>query len=127
MELLRQGFSFGKIGILATLSHLMLCWLLTTYAELPIYLANLAGAAAAFSISFCGNAAFTFRVRESLWQCAVRYFFVTLVSLAMTSGILAFVEENGLPFQYYAMIVLVTVPPTTFLLAKLWAFRIRNR
>lgn len=125
MELLRQGLSFSKVGIAATLCHLTTCWLLINTFALAPHLANLAGAGAAFSISFFGNAAFTFRTREYVRECALRYFIVSLVSLGMTSAILAFVERSGLSFYVYGLIVLVTVPPTTFLLAKLWAFKIR--
>lgn len=127
MDWIRQCLSFGKVGILATLSHLTICWLLINIVHCPPYLANLAGACVAFSISFFGNATFTFQAYNSLWKCAARYFFVTLISLVMTSGILFVVEANKLSFATYAILVLGTVPPTTFLLAKLWAFQLKPR
>lgn len=127
MDWVRQCLSFGKIGILATLSHLTICWLLINSAQWASYLANLAGACVAYLISFFGNATFTFRTDSTLWKCAMRYFFVSLTSLGMTSLILSFVEANGLSFAVYAILVLGAVPPTTFLLAKLWAFQLKSR
>lgn len=121
--MLRQVASFGAVGICATLVHVTLAWALIERAEVDGFLANACGAAAAFSVSYLGNARITFASGRSLLGGAFRYLGVTLVSLAMTSAILALVERNGLPTWAYAVIVVVTVPPTTFLLAKFWAFQ----
>lgn len=121
--MLRQIASFGVVGICATLVHVMLAWVLIELAAVDGFLANACGAAAAFSVSYLGNARITFTSGRSLLGGAIRYLGVTLVSLALTSAILAMVEHNGLPTWVYALIVVVTVPPTTFLLAKFWAFQ----
>lgn len=119
----RQAFSFGGVGTLATLAHVTLSWTLIREASWDPYISNLLGTCVAFLISFVGNAFLTFSTNRSLWSCALRYVFVSLSSLVMTSSILAFVENIGLPIYVYVLIVLATVPPTTFFLAKLWAFR----
>lgn len=121
--MLRQIASFGVVGICATLVHVVLAWTLIERAAVDGFLANACGAAAAFSVSYLGNARITFASGRSLLGGAIRYLGVTLVSLALTSAILAMVEHNGLPTWVYALIVVVTVPPTTFLLAKFWAFQ----
>lgn len=121
--MLRQIASFGVVGICATLVHVTLAWALIERAEVDGFLANACGAAAAFSVSYLGNARITFASGRSLLGGAIRYLGVTLVSLALTSAILAMVEHNGLPTWVYALIVVATVPPATFLLAKFWAFQ----
>ncbi len=119
---LRQLVSFGAVGVCATLAHVALVWLLIGQGWLNPYFANLLGTCAAFAVSFLGNAGFTFRTNRLMRDCAGRYVFVSAASFVMTSGILALVRHNGWPTYAYVLIVLGTVPPATFLLAKLWAF-----
>jgi putative flippase GtrA len=123
VQLLRQIASFGVVGICATLVHVTLAWTLIEQAAMNGFLANACGAAAAFSVSYLGNARITFASGRGLLEGATRYLAVTLFSLGMTSAILALVERAGLPTYAYALIVVLTVPPATFLLAKFWAFQ----
>ncbi|MCC6941485.1 MAG: GtrA family protein [Novosphingobium sp.] len=123
LGLIRQLVSFGAVGACATLAHVALAWVLIDRAQLNPYLANLLGTCAAFAVSFFGNAGLTFRTDRLLVDCAQRYVFVSATSFLMTSGILAVVEMNALPTYVYVIVVLGTVPPATFLLAKLWAFK----
>lgn len=127
MPLLRQIASFGAVGICATLAHVATAWLLFDGAGFDGFAANACGAAAAFTVSYVGNARITFASERGLLVGAARYLPVTLVSFALTSAVLAFVERNGMPTYVYALVVLLIVPPTTFLMAKLWAFRPRGQ
>ncbi len=123
LRLIRQVISFGAIGVCATLAHVALAWLLIEQGLVNPYFANLLATCAAFAFSFLGNAGLTFRTDRQLSECARRYIVVSAVSFFMTSAILALVRHNGWPTYVYAAIVLSTVPPATFLMAKLWAFR----
>ena len=127
MDWARQVLSFGAVGALATILHVTLAWMLISETTLNPYIANLLGTCTAFAISFLGNARFTFRTDRSLPDCARRYLLVSLLSLGMTSAILAFVESTGLPTYAYVLFVLGIVPPVTFLSAKLWAFQLVGR
>ena len=122
MKLIRQLFSFGVVGVAATLSHVGVAWLLIENAATDPYLANAMGACVALMVSFLGNANFTFSTNRSFWSSARRYVWVSLLSLTLTSIILALTRCYGLPTVAYVATVLVTVPPATFFLAKLWAF-----
>lgn len=122
MNLVRQLLSFGAVGVLATIAHVSVAWMLIGGTDLNHYAANLLGTCTAFIVSFFGNAQFTFQTNRSKFDCAKRYFFVSLSSLIMTSSILLFVERHGLPTYAYALLVVAIVPAVTFLLAKLWAF-----
>lgn len=123
MLLMRQITSFGLVGICATLVHVAVAWVLIERLTIGGFAANGCGAAAAFSVSYLGNARITFARQRGLMDGAMRYLVVTLVSLALTSAILALVERNGWPTYIYALIVVVTVPPATFVFAKFWAFQ----
>lgn len=122
MKLLRQLFSFGVVGVAATLSHVGVAWLLIESTAINAYLANAIGACAAFTVSFLGNANFTFITDRGFWSSARRYVWVSLLSLMLTSIILALTRHYGLSTSAYVVVVLATVPPATFILAKLWAF-----
>ena len=122
MTLLRQLFSFGVVGIAATLSHVGVAWLLIEGTAINAYAANALGALAAFMVSFLGNANFTFTTNRSLWSSARRYVWVSLLSLTLTSIILALTRHYSLSTFAYVVAVLMIVPPATFLSAKIWAF-----
>ena len=122
MKLLRQLAAFGVVGIAATLTHVAVAWLVYDGANWGPIMANLAGASAAFCVSFIGNFRVTFHTDRTMWNCARRYLAVSLLSFAMASLILVWVERADWPTYAYALIVIITIPPTTFLLAKLWAF-----
>ena len=122
MKLLRQLLSFGLVGVAATLSHVGVAWLLIESVAINAYLANAIGACAAFMVSFLGNANFTFITDRGFWSSARRYVWVSLLSLMLTSIILALTRYYGLSTLAYVIVVLATVPPATFFLAKLWAF-----
>lgn len=121
--LLRQLTSFGVVGICATLTHVGVAWVLIELAMLNGFVANACGAAAAFPVSYLGNAKVTFASGRGLLDGASRYVVVTLVSLVLSSVILALAQAYGLPTYAYVLLVVLVVPPTTFLLAKFWAFQ----
>lgn len=120
---MRQIAAFGVVGICATLIHVGAAWLLIEQAAVGGMLANACGAAAAFGVSYLGNARITFLSERGLWEGAARYLAVTLVSFVLSSAILALTQQNGWPTYAYAVIVVTTVPPATFVLAKFWAFQ----
>jgi putative flippase GtrA len=123
VPLLRQIASFGALGATSTLLHVGVAWLLIDRAALDGFFANACGASAAYFVSYLGNARITFASQRGLWNGAARYLIVTLASLALSSAILLVTQSIGLPTYAYALIVVMTVPPTTFMLAKFWAFK----
>ncbi|UYV15393.1 GtrA family protein [Porphyrobacter sp. ULC335] len=123
MALLRQIASFGVTGATATLLHVGVAWLLIDRAALDGLVANACGAAAAFIVSYLGNARVTFASQRGLWNGAARYLVVTFASLALSSAILVLTQSSGLPTYAYGLLVVMTVPLVTFLLAKFWAFK----
>ena len=122
MTLLRQIASFAGVGCCATLAHVLVAFSLMTLSPFDPYICNLLGATSAYGVSFLGNARLTFGVHERLSVYAVRYLPVSCLSLVLTTAELAIVSHFGWPSAVYAIVVLLTVPPATFLLAKLWVF-----
>lgn len=97
--------------------------MLIEWAAIDGFVANACGAASAFVVSYSGNARITFASERGVWDGAARYLVVTFVSWALSSVILILTQRSGLPTYAYALIVIMTVPLVTFLLAKFWAFK----
>ena len=113
-------------GIAATLTHVIIAWIAYQGMAAHPAIANLMGAGVAFVVSLLGNEALTFRSGRSAWKTGPRYLLVSLVSYLLTTGIMMVVHSHELPTYIFAIAVLVIVPPTTFLLAKFWAFSTRR-
>jgi putative flippase GtrA len=122
MQVLRQILSFGAVGIAATVTHIAAAWIAFEAGGLHPLIANLIGAITAFVVSFAGNAIATFQTERAVTNSAMRYFAISLLSYVMASAIMMLVEAQEWPTFVYAVMVLATIPPTTFLLAKFWAF-----
>jgi putative flippase GtrA len=122
MKLFRQLVLFAGVGCFATFAHVCTAWSLMQFSPLDPYLANLAGACLGYGVSFIGNAWLTFGVRQRLGYYAGRYLLVSLISLVLTTLELGIVTRLGLSNHAYALVVLLTVPPATFLVAKFWVF-----
>jgi len=126
VTVLRQLASFGAIGIVATLVHVTAAYLLQAWFDANPYLANLIGFLLAFGISFAGNARLTFYYQGAISAAFVRFLALSSVSLIMTTLWMAWVVRNGLPMSLYVLVVVLTVPPVTYLLARFWVFAPRS-
>lgn len=114
--------SFGAIGTAATLTHVAIAWFAYSSSNMHAGLANLLGAIAAFVVSFYGNRSLTFKSSRPVLSSVWRYMFISLVSYLLATAIMLTIETLGLPTYLFACLVILTVPPITFILAKFWAF-----
>lgn len=122
LVLARQFMCFGAIGMAATLTHVAIAWFAYSSGNMHPGLANLLGASAAFFVSFCSNRSLTFKSRRPVSSSALRYMIISLVSYFLATAIMLTTERLGLPTYLFACLVMLTVPPVTFVLAKFWAF-----
>jgi putative flippase GtrA len=74
--LLRQIAWFMAVGVAATATHWCLAVFLVEAWSLPAAVANLAGWALAFGVSFVGHYAFTFRHAHADWRRSAWRFFL---------------------------------------------------
>jgi putative flippase GtrA len=123
-EVLAQLCRFVGIGLLATLAHVAVAYLARSAAGIGPYQANLAGYAAAFSISYLGNFHWTFSLRGSHGRHLVRFAAVSLLGLGITTLIIhAVTTLGGLDYAFAMLAILAIVPPFNFVLSRTWAFR----
>ena len=103
-----------------------MAWALIAATGINPYLANGLGAVSAISVSFAGNSQITFVYEGSISQAFTRFLVQSAIAFAMTSFIVFLVERNRWSDWAYALIVIGTVPPTTFVISKYWVFRLRE-
>ncbi|MCW1884341.1 GtrA family protein [Luteolibacter flavescens] len=121
MSLPGQLVRFGCVGVAASAVHLVVVSALVPAGILPL-VANVAGFAAAFHVSYYGHRGWTFRRRGGSREYG-RMLGVSLAGFAMNevlyAGLLAF---TPLDYRVALAIVLLAVACGTFLAARGWVF-----
>lgn len=115
---------FGIVGLTATGVHYVVA--LGVSVLVSPYLANLAGYASAVGVSYFGHQRVTFRVdpAEVAHRRHLPRFVVTSLSaLALSQLVLATGRALALPDAPALALAVLTVPPYTFLLSRVWVFR----
>jgi len=115
---------FSVVGLGATLIHIVVALGLQRLLDLAPLLANFLAYASAVSLSYMGNALWTFKGQGRGTPTALRFLAVSLLGLALNQGIV-YVTLNvlGWPFDGALAVVVMVVPVTIFGLSKIWAFR----
>ena len=119
----RTGFWFVVVGASAALTHMLVFALTQTW--LWPELANAAGFAVAFFVSFAGHRRLSFADSQTpLWQ-SLRRFAVTAVGGFVTNETLFVVLLRWLdwPSWLALFVALVVAAGQTFVLSRFWAFQ----
>jgi putative flippase GtrA len=122
--LLREANLFVLVGAAATGCHVAAALAAQAALNLGPLVANLVGYVAAAGVSYLGNALVTFR-RPVLSASQMRRFVVvSLTALALNQGIVfACVRGLGWPLALALVPVILVVPASSFVFAKVWAFQ----
>lgn len=123
VKLLRQALFFGVVGIIATIIHVAVAYALLSMGTVNPYVCNALGACSAIAFSFFGNANVTFGFKGKQSEAFRRFLAQSALNFVLTSLILLGVEASGRPYWLYVVIVVLTVPPISFAISKLWVFR----
>ena len=121
--LLRQITRFGLVGIAATVTHLAVAWAANQFGAAP-YTANAIGFAAAFGLSYAGHFFWTFE-RRTGHRHHLPKFLVISVGCYLVSNLMVWLitDLSALRFEIALAAILLTVPPTSLVLNRVWAFR----
>ncbi|MEM7058257.1 MAG: GtrA family protein [Pseudomonadota bacterium] len=122
-ELLRQGARFGAVGIFATILHLAAAWAANRWFGLGEYAANGVGFAVSFSFSYLGHFYWTFAQQSEHQRSLARFLVVAGIGYAITN-LIVWVVTDALdqPFELALLGILLVVPPTTWMISRIWAF-----
>lgn len=118
---------FASVGLIATLVH-GVCYIgLIQFSAVGIILANIFSFIIAFGFSWAGHQHWTFRSESKRkLQTALRFFFVAI--LGLLSNIFfttVLVQSFSLPKEVGIVPILFVTPPLTYLISKLWVFRLK--
>lgn len=122
--LVREVLRFASVGAGATLVHLVVAWLANRVAGQEPFVANGCGFLAAFTLSYLGHFYWTFGRQAGHARHLPRFVVVAGLGYALTNLIVwAVTVRGGYPFEAALAVILVAVPASTWLLARIWAFR----
>ncbi|NSX56908.1 GtrA family protein [Parasulfitobacter algicola] len=114
---------FLVIGFAATLTHVIIAISLEAWFDFLPQHANFGGYVSAIGLSYFGHGKITFRVVSKHTIHMPKFIFVSVVGLAIGSGLIKVLnEQNNVHFVYTMVIVGISVASTTFLLSKFWVF-----
>jgi putative flippase GtrA len=118
-------FRFAIVGVVATAVHMAVALVLHNLAGLAPLPANVLAFATAVLFSFVGHSYWTFRDHGAeLKYSAARFFIVAISGFLLNNAILwVLVEKTALGGSTSIIFAALVVPPMTYLLSKLWAFR----
>lgn len=127
-ELVGQLARFGAVGMGATAIHVAVAgaYLLLSPPPASATCANLSGFAAAFAVSFAGNALYVFRYRGKVGPVFGRFLAVSLLTLAFSTAVSLVADRLGLSPLIALAAVVAGVPLISFLGHKFWVFRLRS-
>lgn len=115
---------FGAVGVAASVTHATVGILLVRNGILEPFKANILAFLTAFVVSYVGHYSFSFRSDAAHGGALTKFFLVAVLGLAMNQMIvLIVVNWQKLPYELALGIVFLTVPVSTYLLSRFWAFR----
>lgn len=122
--MIAQVFRFAMIGLLSTFLHAGVAIAVEASAGMPPLWANFIGFSVAVLVSYLGHTHVTLRIRPDHGAHFPRFLASSLAGLVCSSFETWLVADRlGYPFWAAMLCVVLTVPPLTFMLLKLWVFR----
>ncbi len=120
---MRSIITFGLMGGLSTVVHVLTGLLAHYQAGLSPFNANIVAYCAGFLVSYFGHRHFTFRSPGRISRSMPRFLVIALAGLVMSQAIVYLVVTmGGLAYWFALAVVVATVPPATYVLGRIWAF-----
>jgi putative flippase GtrA len=124
---LSELFTIGRftlVGVLATIVHVGIAWLLIVYAEFVPIIANFSAFLFAFIVSFTGHYHWTFSARVNRVQALKRFLIITGTAFAANNVVLVGLLKIEVVTPVLATIYAIfLIPVFTYILSRLWVFR----
>ncbi len=109
-------------GVAASATHLIVALSTHRWLGLSPLVANTVAFCCALGVSYLGNAIVTFRVEPWRAHAFAKFAALSIVSFGLNQAIVyALTVRAGWPFALSLAVVLLTVPPFTFVMARVWA------
>jgi putative flippase GtrA len=120
---LREIATFGVIGVVATTTHAAIALFMNQHLGIAPFTANFLAYCCAFSVSYFGNARFTFGRPAFRGRQFLKFVSISLLGLALSQA-LTFLCTGvlGLPYTLALIPIVTLVPILSFVLSKAYAF-----
>jgi putative flippase GtrA len=120
---LPQFFKFASVGLLATVVHVAIVFVLVEGADAEPVLASLPAFLSALFVSYLLNRRWTFQPAVSGFRCFSKYMFVALGGMLLNAIIMfAIVYVVHGPYVLGLAIVVAVVPVVSFVFHRDWTF-----
>ncbi|NOC47421.1 GtrA family protein [Ruegeria sp. HKCCD7559] len=120
---LKSILSFGVVGILATVTHALLAVTLIEISDLHPFSANAFGFGTGFIVSYFGHHRFSFQSEAGHRRAMPRFLAVAGFGLLLNQVIVYLIVNLwGLNYFIALNVIILTVPATTYLASRRWAF-----
>lgn len=113
---------FAIVGVAATATHVVVAWLALRALDLDPAPANGLAFVTANALSYAGNTAWSFQARPAPRNGA-RFVLVSLAAMAATMAIAAAVRSAGGHDALGIALVVLLVPPATYLAHRHFTYR----
>ena len=114
---------FGGVGVLATVVHILVALAARNVFGVAPLLSNLAGFGVAVLVSYIGHARFTFGTTSSPLPQFLRFVFVAVFGLAVSTSTVWLIDIRlGLSFTIAMISVGFLVPVATYVALRFWVF-----
>jgi putative flippase GtrA len=118
----RQLPWFAVVGVAASATHFAVGLSSHRWLHLSPLQANTLAFCTALCVSYFGNAILTFRVHPWHAPTFAKFVVLSLAAYALNQTIVGLLTKQfGWSYALSLVVVLIVVPPFTFVLAKLWA------
>ncbi len=128
LSIVQQGMRFGLVGIVATLTHVLIYIALVEATGTNPSAANAIAFVIAFAVSFVGHFRWTFATahganRRPWGRPLLKFTLVALFGFLLNALAVYVVTDVAQASYLYATIFMLLVTPiSVFLLSRLWAF-----
>jgi putative flippase GtrA len=123
VELFIMG-RFTLVGILATILHISIAWLLITLAGLYPITANFMAFLCAFMLSFSGHYYWTFYSRVNRAQALRRFFVISGTAILVNNiALMGLLKADFITPVLATICAAFLIPIFTYVLSRLWVFR----
>ncbi len=124
-ELSGQVVRFGLVGIISTLLHMTVAFLLHYGLDASPQISNFTAFCFAWAVSYTGHFKWTFGGQSQHRDSAPKFMITSLIGLALNLSIVWLVSDfMKLPFYYAIGLVVTIIPIMSFFLSKFWAFKV---
>lgn len=121
-SLFSQLSRFSVVGVLATLTYLVVANLLFFISDMDLAWASVLAYLAGMVVSFTGQSRFTFGVTRNRLDQVVKFALLSAVGIGVSFGLVRAAEILQIAPVFATISAAVIIPVFTFVIMRIWVF-----